>query len=341
MVKKLIKIVSVVWIIVMTLAIGISYYYNSSVKNPLKNLKAPVTIEIKVGDNISTIISRVDSKADISNSFIVKYYAKSHSQNIKINAGYLFVVQPGMTTRDILNAIANAVPKDPNAVKVTIVEGTTIDDIAKVLETKGIISSKDFIDAVKKYKLPAYVKSDSKRRYALEGFLYPDTYYMDKNSKGNDVIKILLGNFEKKLQDAQKETGIVLGDDEVDKIVTLASMIESEVKAPNERPIVSSVFTNRLKLGMTMGSDATIQYALGVHKEQLTEADTKINSPYNTYVVAGLPEGPICNPRKESIEAAMNPAQTKYLFFFAKKDGTHVFSETYEQHLAAASKYGK
>lgn len=340
MVKKIIKIVSVVWIIVMTAAISLSYFYNNSVRNPFKDLKSPVAIDIKLGDTVSTIMSRIDSKANLKNSFIVKFYAKNHADGVKINANYQFEVHPGMTTKDILTAISNAVPKDPNEVKVTIIEGTTIDDIAKNLETKGVISAKDFIESCKKYDLPPYIKKDSKRKYALEGYLYPDTYYMKKNSKGNDVIKQLLNNFEKKLKDAENAAGTMLGDDEVDKIVIMASMIESEVKASSERPIVSSVFYNRLKLHMKLGSDATVLYALGVHKEKLTDKDTQVNSPYNTYVVDGLPIGPICSPRMESLAAAISPANTKYLYFFAKSDGTHVFNETFDQHLAAAKKYG-
>lgn len=341
MLKKIIKIVSIVWITVMAIAISISYYYNDAIKNPFKDLKQTVSIDIKTGDTINSILSRIDSKAHLSKAFIVKFYMKNNSEGIKLKADSQFDVKPGMSAKDILAQISNPRPKDPNEVKVTIVEGTTVDDIAKNLESKGIISAKDFIDACNKYNLPPYIKKDAKRKYALEGYLYPDTYYIKKSAKGNEIIKILLGNFDKKLREAEDSAGRVLGDDEVDKIIIMASMIESEVKTPSERPIVSSVFYNRLKLHMKLGSDATVQYALGQHKESLTEKDTQVNSPYNTYMVDGLPEGPISNPRMESIAAAIAPADTKYLYFFAKSDGTHVFNESYEQHLAAAKKYGK
>jgi Predicted periplasmic solute-binding protein len=153
----------------------------------------------------------------------------------------------------------------------------------------------------------------------------------------------MLKNFEKKLEAAQSAVGISISEDKIDDIVVMASIIEGEVRAPEERPIAASVFYNRIKSKMKLESCATVQYVLGERKPVLSIKDTQIDSPYNTYRNSNLPIGPICSPRQESLQAAMAPADTKYLYFVAKNDGsgTHEFSETLEQHNAAKRKYQK
>jgi UPF0755 protein len=119
------------------------------------------------------------------------------------------------------------------------------------------------------------------------------------------------------------------------QVITLASLVEREAKKPEERPLIAGVLLNRLRLGMPLQCDASVQYALGTHKARLSIEDTKVDSPYNTYQHKGLPPGPICNPGLACIKAVLNPAPTRYLYYVAKPDGSHVFSTTFEEHVRA------
>jgi UPF0755 protein len=192
--------------------------------------------------------------------------------------------------------------------------------------------------------LPDYIKADAKRKYSLEGFLFPDTYEFKKGMSGDDIITQMLLRFEYVINDIEAKQNTVINKENIDKITIMASIVEKEAKAKNERGMVASVFYNRLNKSMPLESCATVLYALDKVKVILSIKDTQTKSPYNTYLVKGLPVGPICCPGRAAIEAAVNPDKTDYYYFVAnmvKNDGTMVFAKTLAEHNANVKKYEK
>ncbi len=337
--KKIIKIVAKVWIVIMCIVIGVRGYYISIIKKPLKNINGSEKITIKNGDTVKSIVNRLNKEGKIKSALLITFYMKFNPADISVKKSEINI-SSDMSLDELLLAIDQAEPSEDSGVaRVTIPEGKNLEEIGAILEEKGVISKKDFIESSQKYELPSYIKKDSGRKYALEGFLFPDTYDFVKGSSGNSIIRSMLRNFENRIEEVRRTSPNELKDEDIDKIITLASMIEEEVQVAEERTLVSSVFANRLKIGMPLQSDPTVQYSLGVHKEKLSLDDYKINSPYNTYVIQGLPIGPISNPGKASIDAALNPADTNYLYFCARNDGSHEFNVTLEKHNEAVRKY--
>ncbi|MBA7498326.1 Endolytic murein transglycosylase [subsurface metagenome] len=205
--------------------------------------------------------------------------------------------------------------------KITIPEGYTCTQITELLDKKEIVEKEAFLKLVK----------DGEK--TSEGYLFPDTYEVPKKYGAEKMVKTMLSNFnqiaiENKFIEKAEEIGFSLNE-----IIILASIIEKEAKFSEEKSKVSSVFYNRLEIGMKLQSCATIQYILETPKEILDENDLKIDSPYNTYLYRGLPPGPICNPGLDSIIAALEPEEADYLYFVLGENGRHIFSKTYQEHL--------
>ena len=337
--KKIIKIVAKVWIAIMVIIIGYRGYYISIIKKPLKNINGTEVRTIDRGDTVKSIINKLKDEGKLKNSLLIRLYMKLNPADISVKKSEI-TISDDMSLDELLLAIDQAEPSaDSGVARVTIPEGKNLEEIAAILEEKGLIVKKDFMESCQKYELPSYIKKDSNRKYPLEGYLFPDTYDFIKGSSGKAIIKVMLRNFENRIQEVRANSSKELRDEDIDSIIILASMIEEEVQVAEERPLVSSVFANRLKIGMPLQSDPTVQYALGTHKEKLTMEDYKIQSPYNTYVIPAMPVGPISNPGKASIEAALNPADTNYLYFCSRNDGSHEFNVTFEKHDAAVRKY--
>jgi UPF0755 protein len=172
----------------------------------------------------------------------------------------------------------------------------------------------------------------------LEGYLFPETYYFAKDVTPRKIIETMVGRFDAQFSEAWRRRAAQLKMS-VHEVVTLASMIEKETGAAQERALISSVFHNRLKKKMRLESDPTVIYGLKEFDGNLTRKDLMTPSPYNTYLIAALPQGPIANPGRPALEAALFPAQSDYLYFVSKQDGTHLFSRTYREHSAAVLKY--
>jgi UPF0755 protein len=246
---------------------------------------------------------------------------------------------------DLLLSKFKAQVKARETVSITIPEGYTVDQIIDIFVSKGMGTRDSFIDVIQNgdfsdYSFNWFIDEIDKnkspdRKYRLEGYLFPDTYYFYSDSDAFTIIYKLLKNFNDKFEETYKQRCNDLKYT-VDEIITLASMIQAEAKYPSEFSSVSSVFHNRLKNpnGETAGflqSDPTIQYNLKEHKAVLDPSDTEIDDPYNTYMYKGLPPGPICNPSVDAIAFALYPAETGYLYFYAKPDGTHLFASTLEE----------
>ncbi len=221
-------------------------------------------------------------------------------------------------------------------VEVTIPEGWTVTEIARFLESKGLIEKKSFLDLCynQKFLSELGIKGPS-----VEGYLFPDTYFFSHSQGDSQIIRIFVENFYRHIRKITDVQG-----DSLLKIITLASLVEKEAKYDEERPVIARVFLNRLKLHKPLESCATVIYAKHLKNPDLiitslTEKDLRFESPYNTYLNKGLPPGPICSPGEKSILAVLNPADVDYLYFVLRSNGRHHFSRTYREHLIARDLY--
>ncbi|MDO4941423.1 MAG: endolytic transglycosylase MltG [Lachnospiraceae bacterium] len=226
-------------------------------------------------------------------------------------------------------------------VNVTIPEGFSVEQIGDTLEKKGLFSKKDFLKAANTtegydFAWLKEIKSSSKRNYLLQGYLYPDTYNLYKTATPEEVVSLMLSNFETHIRGLDTEGSL-------DRIVTEASVIERETSVDSERPLIAGVIENRLKENMKLQIDVTVLYPLtdGMYDQnRVSYEDLKVDSPYNTYKNKGLPVGPICNPSVESIKAAAQPEQHEYLYYHTKSKGSkeHNFYKTYKEHIDSQGK---
>jgi UPF0755 protein len=219
-------------------------------------------------------------------------------------------------------------------VSVTVPEGLTAREIAPLLEEKGITSGEDFIriaydpSSPAKWDLPGPT---------LEGYLFPDTYRFARGLAATEVVEYMLERFRSVTAELSSEHGGAVFD--LREWVTLASVIEKETGAASERPLIASVFINRLGLKMRLESDPTVIYGIENFDGNIRRKDLRRDHPYNTYTRKGIPFGPIANPGRGSLESVLAPATSDFLYFVSKNDGTHLFSRTYKEHLAAVRRY--
>lgn len=303
----------------------------------VKNAK-DIQIEIPEGAYLSEIANILFEKGIIKypDKFVEFAIEEGNSNKYKYGAFYLNV---NMSYEDISKALQE-VGQALNSVKITIPEGYELRQIIDICVENGIGTKEGFKNAILNSKFDYWFLKDlTVSENYLEGYLFPATYTISKDASEETVLKQMLDKFnsifteDMKLQAQNKKMS-------VHEIIILASVVEREAANDSERDIVASVFYNRLnsKTYPYLESCATVQYVLKERKAILSNEDTNIDSPYNTYKNPGLPVGPIASPGLESIKATLNPASTDYLFFVLGNDGKHVFSKTYKEHLAAISK---
>lgn len=294
-----------------------------------------IDISIPEGAYLSNIAKLLYDKGIITyyDEFIEFAKAKGNSNKYKFG---VFSLNSEMSYEEIDAKLQENAPLE-GTVKVTIPEGYELRQIIALLEEKGIGTAAKYTQTILNDNFDYwFLKDIAKSDVCLEGYLFPATYYFSKDAKEYDVLNEMLKKFNGVFTEEMKQKANTLNMS-VNQIITLASIVEREAGNDSERDIVASVFYNRLnsKTYPYLESCATVQYILKERKSVLSIADTKINSPYNTYVNPGLPPHPIASPGLESIKATLNPANSDYLFFVLGKDGKHVFSKTYEEHLAA------
>lgn len=293
-------------------------------------------IEVPEGAGSAVVADILSENDIIKYPTIFRLYSKLGGFDGKYTPGTI-TVHNGMSYGDILNSL---IVPDRNVVKVVIPEGYTAKQIAQTLEDAGLCTADDFLSALDPslydYK---FLEGMPIRDVALEGYLFPATYEFTKSQTPQEIVTVMLDAFNDmfipEYYTRAKEVNMT-----VDEIVTMASIIERETNADSERSKVASVFYNRLNNGMKLESCATVQYILGENKPVLSVSDTRIDSPYNTYKYAGLPVGPISSPGADCIKAALYPAKTDAFYFCLGKDGKHIFSKTYEEHMAAMAANG-
>jgi UPF0755 protein len=234
----------------------------------------------------------------------------------------------------------------PEMIKVTIPEGYTVNQIAQLIDDKGLGDKDTFLQAVQEdyshLPITQHIQEKVGSKYQLEGFLFPKTYEFKKGTTEKDIIEVLLNQTEKELKQEWIDTATKKGMEWYD-VMTLASIVERETKVGAERNKVAGVYLNRLKIDMKLQADATIQYLFEEQKERVLYEDLKVESKYNTYLNKGLPPTPISNPGADAIEAVINAENHPYLFYVTRKDGSdeHYFSKTYQEHLTLIEKSKK
>ncbi|SHJ64603.1 endolytic transglycosylase MltG [Tepidibacter formicigenes] len=326
--KKFLKI-SILMVII--IACGL-VYFNIQTGPYDESSNEKVLVNIPSGSSLNKISDILFEKKLIKNKLFFVSVAKINNMDKDIKAG-IYNIPKSLSNKEILFLLnSGKVYKD--IIKVTIPEGFEANQIADRLSTLGIVDREKFLELVNNPSIfkEKYPFLNSENIISLEGFLFPDTYFIDKNYSEKVIIDIMLKRFNEiynaEYKKRQKELGLNLNE-----IITIASIIEREAKLDKERPLVSAVFYNRININMPLQSCATVQYVLGERKSVLSYDDIKIDSPYNTYKNNGLPPSPIASPGEKSIKAALYPEDVDYLYFVAKKDGSHSFSKTYNEHL--------
>jgi UPF0755 protein len=272
----------------------------------------------------------------IKNYWFFRLYVVFSGNHGHLQAGS-YQVSPSMSMRAIVQKFAKG---DVIKNTITVIEGWDTQDIARYFEDKNIYSAKDFLAAAQKdYSQDFTVLADKPKASHMEGYLFPDTYDIAPGASPEDVVLMMLANFDKKITPALRKE-ITRQHTSVFQIITMASIIEKEVKTLEDKKIVSGILWKRIDAGMPLQVDSTINYITGKSHASATIADTKINSPYNTYKYAGLPKGPICNPGMESIMAAIYPTESSYWYYLSTvKTGKTIFSKTLEEHNQAIGKH--
>ncbi|SDF10510.1 endolytic transglycosylase MltG [Sporolituus thermophilus] len=303
---------------------------------PVSSANAPVLITVEPGMTTNDIGALLKQRGLISNVFLFRVLAKIEGLEGSLQAGE-YQITPSMTVRQIIDMLARG---ETAYRQFTIPEGFTVDQVAALLEQHKISDATQFKSLARAYAPYDYMTAGEGTLYTVEGFLFPDTYRVASGATAEDILKMLTKQFDQQFTPAMRARAAELNLS-IREVIILASLVEKEAQLEGERPVIASVFFNRLKQGMPLQSCATIQYILGYPKPKLTVQDTQIPSPYNTYQHSGLPPGPIANPGLASIQAVLYPAETEYLYFVADKNGAHRFSRTYDEHLAAIDQVGK
>ncbi len=307
-----------------------------------------ISFVIYRGESVSRIAQRLEEEKIISSSYMFVLYNKLKGQEKTLKAGS-YVVSPAMNIPRISELFISG-----DAERILIIEGWNLRDIAAYLEKAGYGEQEEFFRLA---GIPPLFKENTRREQTsgelknefsflkekpdnlpLEGYLFPDTYSIAPDATMEEIIHAMLQNFESKITEELKEE-MEKKEMSLFEAVTIASMIEKEVITMDDKKLVSGIIEERLKRGMPLQIDATVTYLTGKRSVIVPREDREIDSPYNTYLYKGLPEGPISNPGIKSIKAAIRPKESDYLYYLSKPDGETVFSRTLEEHNRARIKY--
>jgi len=321
----------IVIIFISTVALGSFWALWCYLDSPPPGDGAMKSIEIPSGTSFAHVASMLHREGIIAGTKRFRYLAWLKGIEKEIKAGdYTFTT--AMRPSEVLHMLVEGRYK---TITVTIPEGFTVAQIAQVLQEKGLGDEENFL---KRASDPLFVHSLGIKGDTLEGFLFPDTYKLRKGMAADHILREMVGRFNEVFSGEYTERLQEL-DLSREEVVTLASIIEKETSDTSERYLIAAVFHNRLKRGMLLQSDPTVIYGLQDFNGNLTKDDLMTSSPYNTYLIKGLPPQPIANPGEESIKAALYPSPEKYLYFVSKKNGTHHFSTTLEEHNRAVNRY--
>ena len=288
-------------------------------------------VEVRSGASLGEVAHELESRGLVRSAIAFKSLARYRKQAGELQVGE-YRLSAALAPGEILSRIVEG---RVATYEVVIPEGLTAAQVALRLESAELADAADFTVVVQD---PASAAALGVEGVTLEGYLFPDTYRLPRGLASRDIAKILVDRFI----EAWREIEPRARDQKFSmrEVVTLASIVEKETAARDERPLIASVFRNRLKRGMRLETDPTVIYGIPDFDGNLRRRDLEnAGNPYNTYMIPGLPPGPIANPGAEALRAVVNPAESDYLFFVSRNDGTHVFSKTYREHVLAVNQY--
>ena len=315
-------------------------FREAELETPVNAAGAPVAFIVEPGQTAGEIGLELQQAGLISDAALFRMLVKYYDLGSRLEAGE-YQLSPAMTMTEIAETLQHGRLRE---MTITIPEGWRLEQIAEYLEAQGIASRADFMALAAQPWAEFEFLRGRPAGASLEGYLFPDTYRIGPSFGAREVITVMLENFNRRVPPDMRAQGLTLH-----QLITLASIVEREAVISDERPIIAGVFLNRLDAPMYLGACSTVQYSKGIDAATgawwspiTVEELQSVASPYNTYTNLGLPPGPICNPGLDAIRAALNPADTDYLYFVlndVKGDGSHVFGRTFEEHLANVAKY--
>jgi len=319
---KLAASLLVIAIVVGAAYAAFSYFWLS----PTEKFAPRREVTIEKGESFRQIARALADAGVVRSELALRLYGRMSQTASQIKPGdYAF--KGGERIPDVMHHLVRG---DFVVVTITIPEGLTVHQIAEKVAETGLVCQDEFENAARDGEI---VRALGLLPLGAEGYLFPATYKFSPHAKTNDVLAAMLARFYEVLTPEVEARMFHFGLD-ARRLVTMASIVEKEAKAPAERPLIAGVFYNRLRLGMPLQSDPTAEYELDGAKEAAASA-VHTASAFNTYDFTGLPPGPIANPGLKSIEAALNPMQTDFLYFVAREGGTHVFSKSFQEHRHA------
>lgn len=339
------KIIIAVICIAVVIAAGVLFYIGGLGKALDSENTQTVNVTIPSGSGTIQIGQQLEENSIISSADKFKLWSRIKGYDSQYKAG-TYALSPSMDFQTIADIIVGG---KVNTVNFTVPEGYTIYQTARVIADSGLGDYDTLVSLIEAADFDYDFLDDAQNnKNKLEGYLFPNTYTIDEGMSEEQIIKVMLDEFEKQPLKAITDKKLssqhnASSGRSINEIITIASIIERECKVDEERKLVASVIYNRLEKGMPLQMCSTVQYVLGKQKEVLTYADTRIESPYNTYTNAGLPPGPICSPGLAAVQAALHPADTDYLYFVLseKLDGTSNFSSDYAQFERDKAAYDK
>jgi UPF0755 protein len=331
--KKVLLFLTIILIIVL----GSTVILINSNKITKNNKKVYFTVE--KGASLNKISNQLKDKGIINSTLYFKVYAKVKGYEKKIKAGN-YILKPNISLKELLNKFES--PKSDYVI-VAIPEGYTLYQIASKLESAGLVNKESFLNIkLSEVAIDKLITPGNKVFYELEGYLFPETYFIPYEASELEIAKMMYNQFEKVFTDEYRAQAKELNLS-IDRVITIASLIEKEAANDEERKTISGVIYNRIRKGMRLQIDASVIYAITKGERTLDKVynkDLAVKSAFNTYNTKGIPAGPIANPGKPSIEAALYPEENDYLYYVLGENG-HVFSKTYEEHKKNIEKYMK
>jgi len=303
----------------------------SFIKSPARINGQEKIFTIEKGESLAHISNRLADQGLVKNRFLFRLLVEYRKVSKKIQSGE-YALSSSMTPEELLAIIVKG---RVILHRLTIPEGMNLEETALLVEMAGFGTREDFLNLTRDPGITANLKVPADN---LEGYLFPETYFFPRTTTQKEIIQQMVHRFHKVFTPQWQERSHALGFS-IHEIVTLASIIEKETGDSSERPIISSVFHNRLKKGMRLESDPTVIYGIFDFNGNITKKDLMTLTPYNTYKIEGLPKGPIANPGRLSLESALFPITSDFLFFVSKKDTTHKFSTNFKDHNRAVEEY--
>jgi UPF0755 protein len=294
---------------------------------PAYDSPTPIEVEIPAGTSYAKAVDILADNKLIRDKFLFHTLGRLVGLDTKLRAGY-YHFWSRISPFDVFMQLklGRIIEHD-----ITVVEGDNLEDIGRKLETEDIIPAASFLKATRDRSL---LESMDIKAPSVEGYLYPETYKLHKGVRPDEVIKLMVGKLRSIYTSEIKERMKQLDLTEA-QMLTLASIIEKEAAVDRERPVVSAVYHNRLRKGMLLQADPTAIYGVKSSRSKITSSDLRNKTPYNTYIIQGLPPGPIASPGIKSIRAALFPADVPYIFFVSRGDRTHIFSVKFSDHNEA------